>query len=94
MIFSQRLSPGHYRKDEHGEEHERHNRGHHEVFVAPRGHEEDHHHGGAQGDGQGEQEGRAYKILLKNTAAITLKRKNASAADLDSARCSSSTATM
>jgi hypothetical protein len=91
--FSERLSPGHYRKDEQREEHERHHRGQHEIIVAPGGHEEGHHNGCAQGDGQGEQEGRAQRILLKNTAAITLKRKNARAADLDSARCSSSTAT-
>ena len=89
----QRLSPGHYREDEYRQEHERHHRAHHEIFVAPRGHEEDRHHDGAQGDGQGEKEGRAHKALRKNTAATTLKTKNASAADLERARCPSSTAT-
>lgn len=52
--FSQRLPPGHYRKYEHGEEYKRHNRGQHEIVVAPRSHEERRHHGCACGDGQGE----------------------------------------
>src|SRR5215216_5013963 len=48
------LSPGHYREKEHGEEHKRHHHGQHEIFIAPRGHEEGRHHGGAQGHSQGE----------------------------------------
>ena len=88
----ERLLPGHYGEDEHGEEHEGDHRGQREVFVTPRCHEEGGHDGGADGDGQGEQDGRAHKILLKYMATIRLKTKNARAADLDSDRCPSSTA--
>jgi hypothetical protein len=88
------LSPGHDREDEHGEEHESDHHGQREVFVAPGGYEEGSDHGGAHGDGQGEHDGRAHKILLKYTATIRLKTKNATAADLDSERCPSSTAAM
>ena len=91
---SQRFPPGHYREDEYRQEDERHHRGDQEVFIAPGGHEEGRHHGGAKGDGQGEKEGRAHKILKRNTAATRLKAKKASAADLESARWLSSTATM
>jgi len=83
---SQRFSPGQYREDEYRQEDERHHGCDHEVFIAPGGQEEGNHHGGTKRDGQGEKEGRAHKIRKRNTAATTLKAKNASAADLESAR--------
>src|SRR5215203_1572843 len=58
------LLPGHYGEDEHGEEHEGDHRGQREVFVAPGRYEEGRHHGGAPGDGQGEEDSRAHRILL------------------------------
>ena len=86
LSSSQGFSPGQYREDEYRQEDERHHACDHEVFIAPGGQEEGNHHSGTKRDGQGEKEGRAHKILKRNTAATTLKAKNASAADLESAR--------
>ena len=58
------LLPGHYGEDEHGEEHEGYHHGQHEVFVAPGRYEEGCDHGGAPGDGQGEQDGHAHQRTL------------------------------
>ena len=59
------LLPGHYGEEEHGEEHEGDHHGQREVFMAPEvRYEEGRDHGGASGDGQGEKDGRAHRILL------------------------------
>jgi hypothetical protein len=57
--FSQRRSPGHYRKDEHGQECESQRRGRHGISIAPHGYEKSGNGCGTQGDDQGEQEAHA-----------------------------------
>jgi hypothetical protein len=54
--FSQRRSPGHYRKDEHGQECESQRRGRHGISIAPHGYEKSGNGCGTQGNDQGEQE--------------------------------------
>jgi hypothetical protein len=59
LHFSQRRSPGHYRKDEHGQERESQRRGRHGISIAPHGYEKSGNGCGTQGDDQGEQEAHA-----------------------------------
>src|ERR671913_1903832 len=57
--FSQGRPPGHYGKDEHGQEREGQRRGRHGIPIAPHGYEERSDGSGAHGDDQGEQNAHA-----------------------------------
>jgi hypothetical protein len=58
-VPSKGRSPGHYGKDEHGQECESQRRGRHGISIAPHGYEKSGNGCGTQGDDQGEQEAHA-----------------------------------
>ena len=70
--FSQRRSPGHYRKDEHGQERESQRRGCHGISIAPHGYEKSGNGCGTQGDDQGEQEAHATVLPALFMSSILL----------------------
>jgi hypothetical protein len=58
-VPSQGRSPGHYGKDEHGQESECQHRGRHGIAISPHDYEKSSNGCGTQGDDQGEQEAHA-----------------------------------
>jgi hypothetical protein len=61
-VFSQGRSPGHYRKDEHGQQCESQRRGRNGISIAPHAYEESRNGSSTQGDDKGKQE--AHATLL------------------------------
>ena len=55
-VFSQGRSPGHYRKDEHGQQCESQRRCRNGISIAPHAYEESRNGSSTQGDDKGEQE--------------------------------------
>jgi hypothetical protein len=63
-VPSKGRSPGHYGKDEHGQECESQRRGRHGISIAPHGYKKSGNGCGTQGDDQGEQEAHATSLPL------------------------------
>jgi hypothetical protein len=58
-VVSQGRSPGHYRKDEHGQQRESQRRGRNGISIAPHAYEESGNGSSTQGDDKGEQQAHA-----------------------------------
>jgi hypothetical protein len=76
-VPSQGRPPGHYRKNEHGQECETQNRCRHEISIAPHDYEESRDGSGTQGDEQGEQEAQAAFLPVLFTPSISFLLRGA-----------------